>query len=103
MKLTKREWTLGGIAAAIVLSASTFAGGKYLLNETVRPPLVKLICVTHDSLSKGDREIMLDAALQSIKAQSYTKALLYNPELRNIANDNWRDDSALYMRGRNGR
>jgi hypothetical protein len=103
MKTKNKVLTVGGSLAFIALVATAWAGGKYLLSEAkeniVKPPLVKLICHVHDSVSIKDRRMLLDANMQSRKTQSYMEVWMANPELVDAAKRKWHDDSVAYAQG----
>lgn len=103
MKTKHKVLTVGGSLAFIALVATAWAGGKYLISEAketiIKPPLVKLICNVHDSVSVKDRRMILDANMQSRKTQSYMQTWMADPNLKSAAESNWHRDSASYAQG----
>ena len=94
----KKAWTIGGGLAFVALLASALAGGDYIIDKAAKPPLKRLICNVHDSLMQKDRKMMREAAIQSVKTQSFFKGTMTARE-KTKAQEQWENDSALYIKG----
>jgi hypothetical protein len=98
MKRTTKIWSVSGGFAFLALAAGGITGGDYLTDRIIKPPFVKCIVHTHDSISVPDKMMVRRAAMQARKTQSYLESNMSRREILR-ADTAWQRDSTLYAAG----